>query len=98
MPLKSFWLPRYTSEIMSFSTILAALLDLLLKNMFRSIHLGILRLCCSQMTHSEEIGLETIAICVGSITHSEHDLPVPFKFNLTLISTSTTQICLQSTR
>ena len=36
------------------------------------------------MTYSEKIGLETIAICVGSITHSEHDLPVPFKFSLTL--------------
>ena len=31
MPLKSFWLPGYTSEIMSFSTILATLLDLPLK-------------------------------------------------------------------
>ena len=31
-----------------------------------------------------KIGLETIAICVGCITHSEHDLPVSFKFNLTL--------------
>ena len=34
--------PWYTSEIMSFSTILAALLDLPLKSMFRSIPLGIL--------------------------------------------------------
>ena len=34
MPLKSYWLPVYTSEIMSFSTILAALLDLPLKSMF----------------------------------------------------------------
>ena len=42
MLLKSFWLPGYTSEIMSFSTILAALLDLPLKGMFRSLRLGIL--------------------------------------------------------
>ena len=41
MPLKSFWLPGYTSEIMSFLTILAALLDLPLESMFRSIALGI---------------------------------------------------------
>ena len=36
------------------------------------------------MTHSEKIGLETIATCVGCITHSEHGLPAPFKFHLTL--------------
>ena len=46
--------------------------------------------------HSEKIRLETIAICVGCITHSEHDLAVPFQFNLTLNFTPTTQICPQS--